>query len=139
MPVSWNEGFTPAVRAAARFEPSCLQLQPHTQAQLPRDGLELWDSKPRAPAHWALIALTHNAGWPPCLSPRTIASCSLGLFSPSCSSFSSRPLSQGCGAHSRETGMCFLTFFLLPWSLWFCVSLSLPSGSGAPSCVPIQS
>ena len=70
-----------AVWAAAPFEPSSLQLQLHTQAQLPRDGLELRDSKPRAPAHRALIALTHKAGWPPCLSPRTIESCSHGLFS----------------------------------------------------------
>ena len=90
-----------AVWAAAPFEPSSLQLQLHTQAQLPRDGLELRDSKPQAPAHRALIALTHKAGWPPCLSPRTIESCSHGLFSLSCSSLSSRPLSQGCGAHSR--------------------------------------
>ena len=123
-----------AVWAAAPFEPSSLQLQLHTQAQLPRDGLELRDSKPRAPAHRALIALTHKAGWPPCLSPRTIKSCSHGLFSLSCSSLSSRPLSQGCGAHSRETGMCFLTFLLLPWSLWFCVSLSLPSGLSPILC-----
>lgn len=56
---------------------------------------------------------------------RTIASCSHGLFSPSCASLSSRPLSQGREAHSQEAGIRALTFLLGPWFRWFGLLLSL--------------
>lgn len=141
MPVSWNEGFTSGCPAAAHFELSRLQLQPHTQARLSlsRDGLELRDSKPRAPAHWALIALTHKAGVAALPVPKN----NRVLFSRPVFPQLLLPFISASfpGTRGSFPGDRHALSNLLPssWSRWFCVSLSLPSGSGAPSCVPIQS
>lgn len=131
---SWLPGPLPPLSRAASSSSPTLRLPPRLRSA----GAKGFQTTGPRPLGLNCINAQSRDGCPAC-PPRTIASCSHGLFFPSCSSLSSRPLSQGRGAHSRETGMCFLTFFLLPWSHWFCVSLSLPSGSEAPSYVPIQS
>lgn len=138
MPVSWNEGFTSGCPAAAPAELSHASSSPTPGSAVP---VLRWAGAKRIPNQGPSPPgpnLCTKQGWPPCLSPELADVLFSRPVFPSCSSLSSQRLSQGRGTHSRETG---LRSNLLPssWSRWFCVSLSLPSGSGAPSCVPIQS